>query len=877
MKRVKRFSLVLLAAALVIVVTAVIPAGAEVPKASSGQEKAISNEFVFLETDPVGNVEKAQVFDWLALKEKGSYEVRLKKTLEGSTKWQGVKGSVTPKDDGNYIVWKVDTEGAENLIAASSLDKEMVEKVSTRIPVDIRYEYWFDGQKIADPSEITGKSGRFKLQLTMRNTSKEKRKVKYVDPKTGMEKEEEVEVYLPLVIQPYDWDFDNKIFYNLETDPTGVIIYLPDFYRLGWSIPLFPPATEESHTIWVSADVKNFRMPTLTLLVAFILPHTNQTDPIPTFKSGLESIYGGVKKLDEGLRQMRDGVGDPATENTLLNGITKIHEGLSKMAAANAIPAMKSGLDDKLIPGIRQMYAGIGSETTEGTLLFAANAAAAGLMKMAGGIGDQTTDKTLLYAMAAIKKGLEQMKSGIGSATTSGTLLFASNAVSGGLNQMLAGLQQMLAGIGTPTTPNTLLNGLAQIKIGLEQISFGLGNTSNPSTIIGGLYSIGTNLGDIANNINTMTTNLSVSIIPAISGVSAQLKQGNGSTLYDYVNTNIGEPHKTYILNNFQSFTNTYLDPAVGGLNSINGGLGLIYNGLTNPNPTDGIIAALNYINGQLQLIKGSLDTQLVPGLTQIMAGLDNSDPAHPGIKQGLQQMVAGIGSSSTYGTLLYAITAITGGLQSIANGIGAGNVDGTLLYAVEAVTAGLEQMKAGIGSAAADGTLLYALAAMQGGLHKIKQGLSSGDPKNPAVLEGLVQIAGGLGDVIKGLGSPGTEGTLLYGTYKIKEGLGKIGEGLVKVTDEGTSALMKGLEYFLGNINLSQAKVKAIEERAQEFNHFLGDPEGASGTVRFIYQTKPTYGYKEGGSWVTGLVLAIVIGLALIVGGFLLARKMAA
>jgi putative membrane protein len=855
-KRLKRFSLVILAAVLVIAVTAIIPAGAEAPKGSQGEGKAISNEFVFLETDPLGNVEKAQVYDWLSVKEKGSFDVRLKKTLDGKTKWQAIKGTVTPKDDGNYIVWKVDTEGAENLLAVTNLDKGMVEEAATRIPLDIRYEYWFDGQKITDPSEITGKSGRFKLQLTLRNTSKEKRKVKYVDPKTGVEKEEEVEVYLPLVIQPYDWDFDNKVFYNLETDPTGIIVYLPDFYRLGWSIPLFPPATEESHTIWVSADVKNFRMPTLTLLVAFILPHTNQADPIPTFKSGLESVYGGVKKLDEGLRQMRSGVGDPATENTLLNGITKIHEGLSKMASANAVPAMKSGLDDKLIPGIRQMYAGIGSETTDGTLLYAASAAAAGLLQIAGGIGSPDTEDTALYAMAAMKEGLESILAGIGSATTPNTLLFATNAVNGGLNGILAGVQQMLAGIGTPTTSNTLLNGLAQIKGGLQQISLGLGTTTTPNTIIYGL-------DNVATNLNAIATNLQTQIIPAVSGVSAQLKPGTGTTLYDYVNANVGEPQKSYILGNFAAFTTNYLDPAVGGL-------GLIHSGLTNPDPTQGLIAAVNYINGQLQYIKGQLDTALIPGVDLVSAGLDSPDPAHPGIKQGLQQVAAGIGSSGTSGTLLYAISAITGGLESIAAGIGSATTAETLLYAVDKVTAGMEQMKAGIGSAAADGTLLYALAAMQGGLHRMKQGLASGDPNNPAVLEGLVQISGGLGDVIKGLGSTGTEGTLLYGTYKIKDGLGKLSEGMAKATDEGTSALIKGLEYFLGNINLNLAKVKAIEERAEEFNHFLGDPEGGSGTVRFIYQTKPTYSYKEGGSWVTGL------GLALIAGGFFLARKMA-
>lgn len=804
-RRLKRFSLVLFAAALVIAVTAVIPAGAEAPKGASAEGKAISNEFVFLETDPLGNVEKAQVYDWLSVKDKGSFELRLKKTLDGKTKWQGVKGSVTPKDDGNYIVWNVDTDGADNLVAVTSLDKETVEKAATRIPLDIRYEYWFDGQKITDPSEITGKSGRFKLQLTLKNTSKEKRKVKYVDPKTGLEKEEEVETYLPLVIQPYDWDFDNKVFYNLETDPTGIIVYLPDFYRLGWSIPLFPPATEESHTIWVSADVKNFRMPTLTLLVAFILPHTNQADPIPTFKSGLESIYGGVKKLDEGLRQMRDGVGDPATENTLLNGITKIHEGLSKMAAANAMPAMKSGLDDKLIPGIKQMYAGIGSETTEGTLLYAASAAAAGLLQMAGGIGSPETKDTALYAMNAMKEGLKSILAGIGSATTEGTLLYAASAVSGGLNQMLAGVQRMIAGIGSPTTPDTLLNGLAQIKGWLQQISLGLGNATTPNTIIATL-----------NYFATLIRNGSAGAIPDITNVVSQLQPGSG-TLYEYVEDNVSpESVRNHILSQFTNLKNTLI--------LVSSNLGIIHFGLTNDDEDLGPIGIIP----NLKNIKNNLDVLLIPGVEKVSSGLDHEDdPDDPNDRPGIKQ--------------------------------------------------GLEQIKAGIGSAAADGTLLYALAAMQGGLHKMKQGLSSGDPKNPAILEGLAQISGGLGDVIKGLGSTGTEGTLLYGTYKIKDGLAKIGEGLVKTTDEGTSALTKGLEYFLGNINLNLGKVKAIEERAEEFDHFLGDPEGGSGTVRFIYQTKPTYSYKEGGSWVTGLVLVIIVGLALVAGGFFLARKMAA
>ena len=133
----------------------------------------------------------------------------------------------------------------------------------------------------------------------MKNTSKEKREVEYEDPATGQMKKGEVDVYLPLVILPYDWYFDNKVFFNLECDETGIIVPMPDFYNVGWSIPLFPPATEESHTIWVAADVKNFKMPPLTLSVNFVFPHTNQSNPLELLGPAIKQVYGGVKQLIE--------------------------------------------------------------------------------------------------------------------------------------------------------------------------------------------------------------------------------------------------------------------------------------------------------------------------------------------------------------------------------------------------------------------------------------------------------------------------------------------------------------------------------------------------------------------------------------------------
>jgi putative membrane protein len=901
MKRIKRASVVLIAVALVVSLTMVIPASA---RTGSSDVEVLSSEFVVATMASSGTIEDVQVFNWLSLNGNGTVTVKEEKAFDDVGGFQAVKGFTKPSVEGDYIIWpEINVSEPTNVIASTVLSESSVEEAKMRIPLNVRFKYWFDGEPVTDLETITGKSGRFKMELTLRNESKEMSVVEYKDPATGEMVTERVETYLPLVILPYDWYFDNSIFYNLECDPTGLVVWMPDFYNVGWSIPLFPPATEESHTIWVAADVKDFAMPPLTLAVAFSFPETNQTNIAATLAPYMKAFYDGMVQVNEG-------IGTPTTDPSLLFGITAVNDGLEQLGAGLA--AAPVAITTQFIPGLAEMIqkvpaaiAGIGSPTTPDTLMYADAAVTGGLQGMSAGIGSPTASDTLLYAMAAMAAGLNETKAGIGSATTDNTLLYAVNAIQGGLNDIAAG-------IGAASTPDTLLYAVTAVQGGLNSILSGagsmlaaLGTAANPATIIGGLTAILGGLqtmsvglgapgqpGTIIDGLTTMATGLNGSIIPGLQGIMAALSPGGGlGTLYDYT-LNVAKPITDAADPTIWLTQQAMMNGYAGGLNTIIG-----------PTPADGLRGMYNGLNAQiipgLTTMKGGLDAQAIPGLTSIIAGLTSS------FVPGLQTIVAGIGSASTPGTLLYAMAAlgaglsdiqagigdatqagtllygaaaIQGGLLQIAAGIGSQAAPDTLLYAVNAVEAGLNQMKAGIGDAGVSDTMLYAMAAIQGGLQLLKDGLSSGDPSNPALLEGLLLVSGGLDqlnsgldEAVTGIGSAGTPDTLLYGTDQLLSGTTQL--------NEGTMALEDGLLAVLTQFSMTNAQLEAIAKRGEEFDHLLGRAQDADNNIRFVYQSKPTYNYTEGSStsWIVAIVLSIIIALGLAVGGILLARRSSA
>jgi putative membrane protein len=750
MRRLKRIVIVLAASALIISLAMILPAGAQT---TSRDVEYMDYELVLCDTDADGDIEKIQLLNWIALNGDGTVDVEAEKAFEETTSWQGVHGWTTPTDEGDLLLWEgLSTSDFANFPAMTQFSESMVEDSAMRIPLELRYQYWLDGKPV-DPANVTGQSGRFRMELTLTNNSEEMTVVEYEDPETGEMMKTEIETYLPMVIIPYDWYFDNTTFFNLECDPTGLVFWMPDFYQVGWSIPLFPPATEKSHTIWVEADVKNFHMPTLTLPVAFVFPETNQIDTTAVFKNGLEQLFDGVKQLDEGLVAAEEGVGDPGTSDTLLFGISAVNGGLNELLAGQY--ELQAGAN-AMIPGVQDALAGIGSEATADTLLYAVASTQAGLN--------------------ALLVGLNDAIAGIGSPTTDPSLLFGLAQITAGLNQTLGGLQQMSAGLGARGTANTIIWGLDQISQNT--------NPTNPAGLYQGLLQI-----------------------------AAALSPGSGlTTLYDFT-LNVAKPitdgvDPTIWLNQ-QAMMNGY----AGGLNTMAAGVQSAYDAL--------------------EVTAGGI----IPNLE--------------GMKVGMDDMIAGISN-----LMLPGVAEIEAGLQQIL--------------------AGLNGAVAGIGGSTVPNTLLWAMAQIQYGLNEMKAGLSSGDPNNPGLLEGLVLISGGLGQAIQGIGSSGTPDTLLYGGTAVESGLVEMGAGLQEGTG-GTAQMLESLMDTLVMLNVTEAELEAIHMRGEEFDHFLGRAEGAEDNqVRFVYQTKPAYDYVDGNSWITALILSIIIGLLLLIGGIVLIRVFA-
>ena len=637
MRRIKKTLLVLIALGLIVSLTMVIPASA---KTSPGSVEVTDSELVLATIDSAGAIEEVQVVDWLGLKGDGSVEVKEKKAFDEETGYQGIHSFTKPKVEGDYIVWPEQrVSGNANVLAMTKLSESMVEEARTRIPLDLDFKYWFDGDPVSDLDTITGKDGHFKLELTLKNTSKETTEVEYEDPATGGMKTEEVETYLPLVIQPYDWYFDNTIFYNLEADPTGLVVWMPEMYNVGWSIPLFPPATEDSHTIWVEADVKNFQMPTLTLAAAFVFPETNQINQIPIFKAGLEQLYDGVKQLSKG-------VGDPATPDTLLFGITAIDSGLKQMAAPDGIPLLASGVNE-MIPGVQEAIAGIGSPSNP---------------------------QSFIGGTSQIIGGLQGIAAGIGSADTGATLLYA-------LDQMRLGMLKALAGIGDASASETLLNAAYQIIGGLQLIHYNLADPGNANSIYNAVMGAYQQFKD---PLTSGTVRNLVDTSPTMSPAEIAVLDGTMNVWGGIMNS--AAAGITTIYDNIGDGSSLGLQYAA---NAVYGGLDYLKINIGSAATPDTLLWAVDQVSQGLSTIKnqyiGSTANSnsllggvaaIQNGLYQMKAGLTTGDPDNPGLLEGLilisgglDQVISGLGSESTPDTAIYGTTQLTSGLTQVGGG----------------------------------------------------------------------------------------------------------------------------------------------------------------------------------------------------------------
>jgi len=870
MSRLKKSPL-LLALALLLVGLPLLSAGGAT---NNGDVVVKDHQLVLQEVDSTGKVSAMQVVDWLALDGDGTVNIERTTGMDMPPKVSGVRGFKTPEVKGDLMTWKDVNVSGQPYITQNKLNKDDVEPALEEIPLETKWRYWLDGRKVTDLKDIAGKSGHFRMELYMKNTSKKKQMVTYKDSITGLEKTEMVEVYLPLVIQPYDWYFDNTVFNNVKADKTGMIFYLPTNYQIGWSIPLFPPATEESHTIWVEADVKDFSMEPLTLAIAFLFPKTNQIDPIPQFAAGLNELYGGVTQLGAGLSEAVLGLGSAGTSDTLIYGINSIAGGLEQLVdPSSGLPYAENGLSTQLIPGVDTAIAGIGTAETPDTLLYGTNAITQGLTTIQGAIGTAETPDTLLYGTTAVTQGLMEVQAGIGSPTAEDTLLYAAA-------QVAAGLEEIKAGIGTPTEDGTLLNGLYQVKLGLDNPS-GVPQDGVKQGLEELLAAIGDPAAPPAGTLLYYLNTIAgwTAVPPAAPGAltvkiaTAAGGMGAAATSLTVGGSGLADATKTYI----ESLPGgVWGAPVSTGFSTMATTLGTLATSL-NGSPGN----ALYYVGAINQMAAG-MAANLTAKYPELEEGIDGVDQLVGGVdalSAGLEALKAAIGNASTEDTLLYGVNAISGGLDTVNAAIGSAETPDTLLYGTNAVSGGLTQLSQGIGSAETPDTLLYGSNAVFSGLSLMKGSMSTGSMANPGLKEGLQQIEGGLGEAVAGIGSTGSSNTLLWGAGQVDSGLNELKAGLEKAVNEGTNVMVAGLTESIDQLDLTQGELAAIEQRGNRFDTFLGrieEPSKTKSDVRFMIQTHPVQNSATNSAWIIALVISIIAGLGLVAGGIFAIRRFA-
>jgi putative membrane protein len=886
MARIKRRGKVFLGVAVAAV--AIFMIVSFLPAVSAEEEESaievMSSEAVILDTTHSGTIEKARIVTFFGLQGEGSTDVVKEKSLEGDSDWQGVRGFTTPTVEGDELIWKgLEVDGNANYLSSTMLTESMVDEVRMQVPLKVDYIYEWNGAVISDPNEVTGQDGHFKLSLRLTNTSKEMSTVQYEDPATGQMVTEEVETYLPLVILPYDWYFDNQTFFNLQADPTGVVVPLPEYYQVGWSIPLFPPATEADNLIWVEADVKNFAMPPLTLSANFIFPQTNQIDTLPQFVAGLEMLFDGVKQLNEGLTAGVAGLGDPATEDTLLYGTDQILGGLQQMAAGlpeaqaaldeQLIPGvneMVSGISGQLIPGLDQAVAGIGDPGTPDTLSYAIDATSVGLMSMLGGIGAPDVANTALFALNAMSMGLDQMATGIGDPGTPNTLLYGVDQATMGLedmragiggsamentllyamSQMGAGLRDMKAGIGSSSSADTLLYAMAAMGAGLEDASAGIGSAATPNTLLYAIAAMADGMEDMLAGIGSASTpdTLLYGIDQVSKGISSgsssepgvlegiQQMQDGMAEMYAATSTSGQIFQATNLIRLLAPWTGPICDQLEQGIvlstdpnnPSMHYGLGLLLDG------AEQLVAGIGSPTTPDTLLYGT--SQIQGGLQQMKEGIGGASMentllyAVAQVQGGLQQLKDGIGAANITNSLLFAVDQVQGGLNQILGGIGTPASPDTLLYAVAQVESGLKLMKVGIGAENAEDTLLYAMSAMNDGLAEMKAGIGAADTKD-SLLYAVAQVGNGLELMKAGIGAEGAPNTLLFAMAQVQNGLHQVKTGLSS-GDMNAPGLKEGLVQVNAGLSTGDPNNPGVKEGLIMISAGLGDALNGLGST---------------------------------------------
>ncbi len=367
--------------------------------------KVQDNELVVSTLNDAGTIDDIKVLSHMRVSGSGNV------TIEDQSKYKlsSVRNlysseKIKQKDGALGVNFKLGNgEGYQDVYYLSALDKSEISKVS--MPVNVKVSYFLDGQPI-EPSKMAGKSGHMKILCEVENLTGAKKTLEFKNNKGELVKSEAM-VYTPYIVSLSGWEFDNKIFSNIQApgvaqeSPEGVIVDVKGKSSVSWTVPLVPPKYPAKQYTVLEADAKNIDMPSYKIAVLSIVPVSSELDSLGTVQESFGKLYDAFDKI-------QGGVGAPSKDATLLFGLNALKDGMGQVSGG------LGSLTDKM----KAIRFGISNPSFNASTYDSAKGLdAAGNkpgVREAVGLSKTALDEKLVPALEAQKKVLTGMEAALG-------------------------------------------------------------------------------------------------------------------------------------------------------------------------------------------------------------------------------------------------------------------------------------------------------------------------------------------------------------------------------------------------------------------------------------------------------------------------------
>lgn len=823
-------------------------------------------ETVYVLADAAGGVNEVIVSDWL----KNADGDSVLTDFSELTGIENVKGYETFETDGDgNITWQA--KGAD-IYYRGTTDKE--------VPVEVKVSYQLDGKDIA-PEELAGKSGRVTIRLDYEN--KETRTVDIGG------KKQEIKIPFAMISGMV---LPQKTFSNIEVTNARLMSEGNNSVVVGVAFPGLKESInaeglkkelsdkgkeledlEIPDYIEVTADAKNFELGmTMTLAMSDVLSDIELTDSfdLSDINDSMDDLQAAANELKDGTVELQDGSGQ-LKEGTgeLLAGTDELKDGASQLKDGTQELYEKSGL---LNSGANQLDEGA-SALLNGTV-----ALQNGVSQLKSGTGElQQGGQKLLNGTSSLVSGAKQLDEGADS-LKNGVL-----AAGEGARQLQYSLSQMtnengenvsiLAGSKSLTDNAAILNTLvqayfesadqaagelaaaieaqlagaresrSQAQAGLEQAQAARDNAQNALLAS---CSVTSQSFEIVTGSDTQVVSQEVEVeieVPVTEQRTiSQASEGNGEGEEELESCEVEVVTGTET----QSFSKT-AELEVPSYSTENVEVEIVNSG-----DIQSALAAYQEAENQVadcQAAVAACDAQI--GTLEAMAlalSSVNSEQANEA-KANIKLLAEGIAGGT--GNLNQGLQQVSEGVNQLvgetpdkglqALGTGAAQLkDGTAsaVSGAQELNSGASELKQGIDTLnSGAGELADGAGSLKDGAASLKSG--TGELKDGAnqLVSGTEALNNGAGDLKQGID------TLKEGVLTLDEGMGTLDAGALALVDgmfrfdeEGISKLT---ELFGDDVQEVVDRLRAVADAGEEYNTFMGLPEGADGSVKFIIKTE--------------------------------------